>query len=79
MRGGCDVSCRKVGKFVKQDVREWCPSTTGPVTSLDLMAFSNGSWRGSTQSGQKKNIMGAEQNSGVDDSDSDTDGQCDVA
>ena len=20
-----------VGKFVKQDVREWCPSTTGPL------------------------------------------------
>ena len=36
-----------VGEFVKQDVREWCPVTTGPVTSLDLMALSKGSWRGS--------------------------------
>ena len=66
-----------VGKFVKQVVREWCPSTTGSATGLDLTAVSKGCWRGRTQCGQKKH-RGAEPKSGIDDSDRDTDGHCDV-
>ena len=33
-----------VGKFVTQDVREWCPSTTGPL--LPTMTDSLCTWLG---------------------------------
>ena len=54
-----------VGRFVKQDVREWCPSTTGPVTSLGFMAVSNRSWRGVGNVGRRTHHR-AEQKSGAD-------------
>ena len=67
-----------VGKSGKQVVREWCPPTTGPATSLDLVAFSKGSWGGeSMQCGQNRTSRGRTK-SGLDGSGRDTDGHGDV-
>ena len=56
-----------VGKFVKQDVREWCPSTTDLSHAWIYWHFQRGVGGGVHNVGQRKH-HGAEQQSGVDDS-----------
>ena len=70
------------GKFAKQDVREWCPSTTRPVTRICDKPGIKGIFKWESEGGYamwaEENIMERNKKSGVGDSNSYTDGHCDI-